>query len=96
MCAGQHRRELLAQTGEDVHHAARNVTPSPSASASSTAASGCGSEATTTTAFPPTSAGATRETSPSQRRLSAAQGSRPRPVGSGTVKLKYGPATGFD
>ena len=66
-----------------------------STSASSTAASGCSSEATTTTALPPTIAGATRETSPAS---AGSGGARipTTPVGSGTVKLKYGPATGFD
>src|SRR5207247_6798485 len=65
------------------------------ASASSTAASGCTSEATATTAFPPTSAGASRETTPSSAGSSGARMAT-TPVGSGTVKLKYGPATGFE
>src|SRR5439155_22693074 len=66
-----------------------------STSASSTAASGCGSEATTTAALPPTIAGATRETSPA-RAGSAGARIPTTPVGSGTVKLKYGPATAFE
>src|SRR5262245_1420558 len=65
-----------------------------STSPSSTAASGCGSEATTTVAFPPTIAGARRETSPSSAGSSGAR-IPTTPVGSGMVKLKYGPATGF-
>src|SRR5581483_5534336 len=65
-----------------------------SASASSIAASGCVSDASATTALPPTSAGATRETSPSSGGSSGAT-TPTTPVGSGTVKLKYGPATGF-
>src|ERR671938_208076 len=64
------------------------------ASASSTAASGRVSDATATTAFPPTSGGITRETSPSSGGSSGAS-TATTPVGSGTVKLKYGPATGF-
>src|SRR3954449_7485926 len=66
-----------------------------SASASSIAASGCVSDATTTTALPPVSAGAIRVTSPSSGGSSGASVAT-TPVGSGTVKLKYGPATGFD
>src|SRR5438067_3064174 len=65
------------------------------ASASSIAASGCVSEATAMTAFPPVSAGTTRETRPSSGGSSGAR-TATTPVGSGTVKLKYGPATGFD
>jgi hypothetical protein len=66
-----------------------------STSASSTAASGWVWDATTTVVLPPTIAGATRETSP---RSGGSSGARipTTPVGSGTVKLKYGPATGFD
>src|SRR5437868_2985015 len=66
-----------------------------STSASSTAASGCVSDATATTALPPTTAGAIRETSPSSAGSSGASVAT-TPVGSGTVKLKYGPATGFE
>src|SRR6476659_1426519 len=66
-----------------------------SASASSIAASGCASEATATTALPPTSAGAIRETRPASAGSSGARIAT-TPCGSGTVKLKYGPATGFD
>ena len=65
-----------------------------SASASSIAASGCCSEATTTAALPPTIAGASLETSPSSAGSSGAR-IPTTPVGSGIVKLKYGPATGF-
>src|SRR5437764_9448762 len=65
------------------------------ASASSIAASGCVSDATATTAFPPTSGGSRRVTSPSSAG-SSGQRTATTPVGSGTVKLKYGPATGFD
>ena len=49
----------------------------------------------TTTALPPTIAGATRDTSPSSAGSSGARIAT-TPVGSGTVKLKYGPATGFE
>ena len=66
-----------------------------STSASSIAASGRVSDATATTALPPTSAGARRETSPSSGGSSGAR-TPTTPVGSGTVKLKYGPATGFE
>ena len=65
------------------------------ASASSSAASGDVSDATTTAAFPPTTTGAMRETSPSSAGASGARIAT-TPVGSGTVKLKYGPATGFE
>src|ERR1051325_2063058 len=65
------------------------------ASASSTAASGCASAASTTATLPPVSTGATRETSPSSGGSSGAT-TPTTPVGSGSVKLKYGPATGFD
>src|SRR4051794_7913868 len=64
------------------------------ASASSIAASGCVSEPSATTALPPVSAGASRETSPSSGGSSGATIAT-TPVGSGIVKLKYGPATGF-
>src|SRR5881392_123489 len=65
-----------------------------SASASSIAASGCDSDASTTATLPPTSTGASRETSPSSGGSSGTS-TPTTPVGSGTVKLKYGPATGF-
>src|SRR5213075_1798013 len=64
-------------------------------SASSTAQSGCVSEASATTEFPPVNAGAIRDTSPSSGGSSGAT-TATTPVGSGIVKLKYGPATGFD
>src|SRR5205085_5169398 len=66
-----------------------------STSASSTAANGCASDATTTTALPPTIAGATLDTRPAKAGSGGAR-MPTTPVGSGTVKLKYGPATGFD
>src|SRR5207248_7873707 len=66
-----------------------------SASASATAASGRDSEATATTAFPPTSGGRSRVTRPSSAGFSG-QRTPTTPVGSGAVKLKYGPATGFE
>src|SRR6187551_1983504 len=65
------------------------------ASASSSAASGCVSDATTTTALPPTIAGASRETRPPKAGSSGARMAT-TPVGSGVVKLKYGPETGFE
>ncbi len=65
------------------------------ASASSIAASGCVSDASTTALLPPTSTGAIRETSPSSGGSSGTT-TATTPVGSGSVKLKYGPATGFD
>src|SRR6266850_2215064 len=65
------------------------------ASASSIAASGRDSDATATTALPPTSGGISRVTRPSSGGSSGAS-TATTPVGSGTVKLKYGPATGFD
>src|ERR671936_487041 len=66
-----------------------------SASASSIAASGRVSDATATTALPPTSGGTRRVTRPSSAGSSGAS-TPTTPVGSGTVKLKYGPATGFE
>ena len=60
------------------------------ASASSIAASGCVSDASATTALPPVSAGASRETRPSSGGSSGAT-TATTPVGSGIVKLKYGP-----
>src|SRR5262249_53331013 len=65
-----------------------------STSASSIAASGRDSDAMRTVALPPTSTGANRDTSPSRGGSSGAS-TPTTPVGSGTVKLKYGPATGF-
>ena len=65
-----------------------------STSASSIAASGRDSEATTTAALPPTRTGASRETRPSSGGSSGTS-TPTTPVGSGTVKLKYGPDTGF-
>src|SRR4051794_25357456 len=49
----------------------------------------------TTTAFPTTSGGATRDTSPRSDDVSGAT-IPTTPVGSGIVKLKYGAATGFE
>src|SRR5580765_5004092 len=66
-----------------------------STSPSSTAASGRVSEATTTAVLPPTSTGASRDVRPSSGGSSGAT-TATTPVGSGNVKLKYGPATGFD
>src|SRR5262245_63622653 len=63
-------------------------------SVSVTAASGLLSLARTTAVFPPTMAGATRETSPSSAGSSGAT-MPTTPVGSGMVKSKYGPATEF-
>src|SRR5919199_1552374 len=65
------------------------------ASASSIAASGRVWDATATTTLPPVSAGMMRDTSPSSGGSSGASDAT-TPVGSGTVKLKYGPATGFE
>src|SRR5215210_5899176 len=65
------------------------------ASASSIAASGCSSEATATTALPPTIAGTILETSPASAGSPGAI-TPTTPVGSGKEKLKYGPATGFE
>ena len=65
-----------------------------STSPSSIAARGCASDATTTATLPPASTGASRETSPSSAGSPGAT-IPTTPVGSGTVKLKYGPATGF-
>src|SRR5215212_2592036 len=59
------------------------------------AASGWVSDATATTALPPVSGGSRRDTSPSRDGSSGAI-TATTPVGSGTVKLKYGPATGFE
>ena len=46
-------------------------------------------------AFPPVNAGASRETRPRSGGSSGAT-TATTPVGSGIVKLKYGPATGFE
>ena len=65
-----------------------------STSPSETAGSGDASLARTTAVFPDTTAGASRETRP----RSAWPGGATiptTPVGSGIVKLKYGPATGL-
>src|SRR5215211_2221944 len=59
------------------------------------AGSGRVSDVSTTTAFPATSAGATRDTNPRSEDVSGAT-IPTTPVGSGIVKLKYGAATGFD
>src|SRR5919202_5457265 len=64
------------------------------ASASSIAASGRVSDATTTALLPPARTGASRVTIPSSGGSSGAR-TPTTPVGSGTVKLKYGPATGL-
>jgi hypothetical protein len=64
-------------------------------SASSIAASGRDSEATTTAELPPTSTGASRATSPPSAGSSGAR-MPTMPVGSGTVKLKYGAATALE
>src|SRR5688500_12040098 len=66
-----------------------------STSASSIAASGLDSDATTTAAFPPTITGQSRVTRPFSAGSSGAS-TPTTPVGSGTVKLKYGPATGLE
>src|ERR1700722_1077444 len=60
-----------------------------------TAGSGCGSLASTTTVLPLTMAGATTETRPSNDDPAGAS-TATTPVGSGSEKLKYGPATGLD
>src|SRR4051794_25194370 len=65
-----------------------------STSPSSTAASGRVSDAQTIAVLPPTSTGASREVRPSSGGPSGAS-TATTPVGSGNVKLKYGPATGF-
>src|SRR6185437_10512962 len=66
-----------------------------STSDSVTAGSGCCSEASTTTVLPLTMAGATTETNPSNGARWGAS-TATTPVGSGSEKLKYGPATGLD
>ena len=66
-----------------------------SASASSIATSGELSGATMTAVLPPTIAGASRDTRPASGGSSGAT-IPTTPVGSGSVKLKYGAATGFD
>ena len=65
-----------------------------STSASDTAGSGDDSLAITTAVLPLTIAGASRETRPSSD-CSPGATIPTTPVGSGSVKLKYGPATGF-
>ena len=65
-----------------------------STSASVIAARGRCSLATTTAVLPVAITGATTLTSPS-RLDSAGATTATTPVGSGTLKLKYGPATGF-
>ena len=64
-------------------------------SANSTAASGCVSEATATTALPADQHGRDAADEAGQRRLLGAR-TATTPVGSGMLKLKYGPATGFE
>src|SRR6266571_7695185 len=65
-----------------------------STSASVTDDSGCASLATTTAVFPVAMTGASTLTRPSRLGLAGAT-TATTPVGSGTLKLKYGPATGF-
>src|SRR6266567_1176868 len=65
-----------------------------STSASVTDGSGCASLATTTAVFPVAMTGASTLTRPSRLGLAGAT-TATTPVGSGTLKLKYGPATGF-
>src|SRR2546430_8884169 len=65
-----------------------------STSASVSAGSGAASGARTTTVLPPQSAGATRLTRPASAGSSGAM-MPTTPVGSGMVKLKYGPETGL-
>ena len=62
-------------------------------SVSDTAGSGRSCEATTTAVFPVASTGATTETRPS-REESCGASTATTPVGSGSEKVKYGPATG--
>ena len=64
-------------------------------SPSETAGSGARSLASTTAVLPLTIAGARRETSP-RSDWSCGATTPTTPVGSGTVKLKYGPATGLE
>ena len=66
----------------------------PAPRPASGAGSGCDSDASTTTVLPPHSAGATRRTRPASAGSSGAT-MPTTPVGSGIVKLKYGPATGL-
>src|ERR1700721_561366 len=65
-----------------------------STSDSDTAGSGKRSLATATTVLPLTTAGATTETKPSRLEACGAI-TATTPVGSGSEKLKYGPATGL-
>ena len=65
-----------------------------STSVSDTAGSGRSCEATTTAVLPVVTTGASTDTSPS--RLDSCGARAPTtPVGSGSEKLKYGPATGL-
>src|SRR5690349_15718355 len=64
-------------------------------SARSTAAGGSAADPSAATGLPPVSAGASRETRPSSGGSSGAT-MPTTPVGSGIVKLKYGPATGLE
>ena len=65
-----------------------------STSASVTAGSGAGSLATTTAVLPVAITGASTLTRPSRPDSGGAR-TATTPVGSGTLKLKYGPATGL-
>ncbi len=95
MCAGEHGRELVAEPGEDVDDAARarrrwrspRRARSPRAGASPTRRRRrrCRRRAR---------ARAARRARRARARSGATTATTP--VGSGTVKLKYGPATGFD
>ena len=62
---GEPRRELGAVAGEQVDDAAGHVAASRAPRRARSPRAGCVSDATATTAFPPTSAGASRETRPS-------------------------------
>ena len=65
-----------------------------STSASETAGSGRSCAATTTAVFPVVSTGASTDTRPSSDESCGAS-TPTTPVGSGSEKLKYGPATGL-
>src|SRR6185295_10597049 len=87
------------ETSSDLMPEIRLTTPAGTSEVCSTspnviAGSGFVSDVMTTTVLPPTIAGAMRLTRPRSAGSSGAT-TPTTPVGSGTVKLYYGPATGF-
>ena len=94
MCDGEPRRELVAEAGEQVDRAAGNVARRERLGELDRGERArLGRERDDR--VPADERGREPRDEPEERRLSGAT-IPTTPVGSGTVKLKYGPATGFD